>query len=59
MWIKEVDLMDELEKAHLDYEKRRYEIISKLKVIKVTEISGDLKSKWLDQAIEFIKEKEI
>ena len=50
--------MDELEKAHLDYEKRKNEIISKLQIIKDAAINEPT-IKWLKEAINFIKEKEI
>lgn len=55
-------MMEELEEAHKDYEKRRNEIISKLTTLKsyLSEDSiSDTPIQWLDQAIEFIKEKEI
>ena len=61
MWFKEVNLMDELEKAHKDYERRRIENINHLQTI--ADIYGGNISptviKWLKQAIKFIKEKEI
>ena len=61
MWFKEVILMDELEKAHKDYEKRKIETINHLKTI--ADVYGANISptviKWLNQAIEFIKEREI
>lgn len=54
--------MEELEEAHKDYEKRRNEIITKLTTLK-SYLSEDSISntpiQWLDQTIEFIKEKEI
>ena len=50
--------MGELEKAHLDYNKRRNEITSKLTTLK--ENTGNMVvQKWLEQAIDFINEKEI
>lgn len=54
--------MEELEKAHTDYEKRRNEIITKLTTLKsyLSEDSiTDMPIQWIDQIIEFIKEKEI
>lgn len=50
--------MGELEKAHLDYEKRRNEILSRLETIARCDLPPTF-IKWLEQAIEFIKEKEI
>lgn len=53
--------MEEIEKAHLDYERRRTETINRLNTI--IEVYGVKFSpatiKWLKQAVEFIKEKEI
>ena len=61
MWVKEVYVMDELEKAHKDYEKRKIENINHLQTI--ADVYGGSISptviKWLKQAIEFIKEREI
>lgn len=51
--------MEELEKAHQDYEKRKHEIITKLICLKDGKISKATKREWLDQAINFINEKEI
>lgn len=54
--------MEELEKAHRDYEKRRNEIISKLTTLKSylsEESISDTANQWIDQIIEFIEEKEI
>lgn len=51
--------MDELEKAHLDYEYRRAEIITKLICIRDNEVSNEVMKIRLDQAISFIKEKEV
>lgn len=50
--------MDELEKAHLDYEKRRNEIISKLETLANCDLPPTF-IKWLEQTIEFIKEREV
>ena len=47
------------EEAHKDYIKRKDEIISKLKTIKRIKDVNKLPIEWIDQAIEFIKEKEI
>lgn len=49
----------ELENAHNDYEFRKNEIITKLISIRDSEISNDVMKVWINQAIEFIKEKEI
>lgn len=49
----------ELERAHLDYLKRRNEIISKLNTIYSRLDLNTHEAKWLMQAIDFIKEKEI
>lgn len=51
--------MDELEKAHQDYEYRRAEIITKLISIRDSEISNDVMKVWINQAIEFINERQI
>lgn len=51
--------MDELEKAHQDYEFRKAEIITKLISIRDSEISNNVMKVWLNQAIEFTREKEI
>lgn len=51
--------MEELEKAHQDYEFRKTEIITKLISIRDSAISNDIMKIWVNQAIEFIKEKEI
>lgn len=50
--------MDELEKAHQDYEARRGDAIAKLHAIKLTTENYVVK-KWVDEIVEFIKEKEI
>lgn len=49
----------ELEKAHQDYLLRKDEIITKLETIKKTKDLTKLPIEWIDQIIEFIKEKEI
>lgn len=51
--------MDELEKAHKDYELRKNEILTKLKTMKSTPTLLAHERLWIDQVIEFIKEKEI
>lgn len=51
--------MDELEKAHQDYEYRRAEIITKLISIRDSEISNDIMKIWINQTIEFINEREV
>lgn len=51
--------MEELEKAHQDYEFRKAEIITKLISIRDSAIANDIMKIWVNQAIEFIKEKEI
>lgn len=47
------------EDAHRDYEFRKNEIITKLISIRDTEISNDIMKIWINQTIEFIKEREI
>lgn len=49
----------ELELAHQDYEFRKNEIITKLVSIRDSEINNDVMKLWLNQAIEFIKEREV
>lgn len=51
--------MEELEKAHQDYEYRKAEIITKLVSIRDSQIANDVMKVWINQAIEFINEKEI
>lgn len=46
------------EEAHRDYEKRKNEILSKLETISNSTIPPTF-CKWIKQAMEFIKEKEI
>lgn len=54
------DYLDQAyEEAHKDYLKRKDEIISKLKTIKKIKDINKLPVEWIDQTIEFIKEKEI
>lgn len=50
---------DELEKAHLDYERRKNEILTKLQIMKSIPTLLSHEIMWVDQVIEFIKEKEI
>ena len=51
--------MDELEKAHLDYEKRKNELVSKLTAIMMDNNLRLTKKVWIKQAIDFIREREI
>lgn len=51
--------MDELEKAHKDYEKRKIEICNKLITLRDYAPLMYYQREWLNQAIEFIREKEI
>ena len=54
------DLDVAIEEAHKDYEHRKNEILTKLECIKTSGlISNKIMNKWIKQAIEFIKEKEI
>ena len=55
--MNDIDLL--YEKAHKDYEFRKNEIITKLITIRDCEISNDVMKIWVNQAIEFIKEREI
>lgn len=52
-------MMEELEQAHQDYEKRKNEIITKLKTLRDCASLQRHERNWLNQAIEFMKEKEI
>lgn len=52
-------LDEEYEKAHIDYIKRKNETLSKLKTIRKMEDFSQIPIEWIDQIIEFIKEKEI
>lgn len=47
------------EEAHEDYEYRKAEIITKLTSIRDSEITNDVMKIWINQAIEFIKERQI
>lgn len=47
------------EEAHKDYEYRKAEIITKLISIRDSEIGNDVMKVWINQAIEFINEKEV
>ena len=63
MWIKKDYLMDELEKAHNDYIDRKERLLVNLITMK-SNLDGDNYVPknyvyWLEQAIEFIKEKEV
>lgn len=55
--------MEELEKAHQDYEERKQVILYNLETIssnlRADPIYPNLYSDWIDSAISFIKEKEI
>lgn len=55
--ISEID--QTYEDAHKDYEYRKAEIITKLVSIRDSEISNDVMKIWINQAIEFINEKQI
>lgn len=50
--------MDELEKAHEDYEQRREDVVGKLHAISLM-TENYLVKQWLKEIIEFVKEKEI
>ena len=56
-------MMDNIDKAyedaHNDYEFRKNEIITKLITIRDCEISNDVMKIWINQAINFINEREI
>lgn len=55
--------MDEINRAYEEvyknYEYRRNEIITKLISIRDADISNDVMKVWINQAIEFIKEREV
>lgn len=51
--------MEELEAAHKDYEKRKNEIVTKLTVLRNNACLQWHEREWLNQVIEFIKEREI
>lgn len=50
--------MDELEQAHLDYEARKAKVIADLQLIHDSTLNTIVR-KMLEEAIDFIKEKEI
>lgn len=56
---KGAELEEALEEAHLDYERRKNEILTKLQTMKSIPTLLSHERLWLDQVIEFIKEKEI
>lgn len=47
------------EEVHKDYEYRKAEIITKLISIRDSEISNDVMKVWINQAIEFINERQV
>lgn len=51
--------MEELEKAHLDYEQRKNDILSKIYTMKNTASMPIVYCEWLGKIEEFIKEREI
>ena len=51
--------MDELEQAHKDYELRRNEIVTKLITIQKAFNTNYTYYHWINQAVEFIREREI
>lgn len=53
------DIDKAFEDAHKDYEFRKNEIITKLCCIRDSEISNDVMKIWINQSIEFIKEREV
>lgn len=57
--VSNMDVDAELEEAHLDYERRKYEILTKLQTMKSIPTLLAHERLWLDQVIEFIMEKEI
>lgn len=53
--------MDELEKAHEDYEERKVRLIDNLKTMKAN-LTGEVPDNylyWLDEAVNFINEREV
>lgn len=54
-----IDIELVYEEAHKDYEYRKAEIITKLQSIRDSEIKNDVMKIWINQTINFIKEKEI
>lgn len=57
--MRESNIDEAYKEAHQDYEMRKAEIITKLNTIKNTKEVKNLPNQWIDQTIEFIKEKEI
>jgi primosomal protein N'' len=55
--MNEVDLL--YEELHKDYEYRKAEITTKLVSIRDSKISNAVMKIWINQAIEFIKEREV
>lgn len=55
----DAELEEALKEAHLDYEQRKNEILTKLQTMKSIPTLLSHERLWLDQVIEFIKEKEI
>lgn len=53
------DIDKAFEDAHRDYEYRKNDIITKLMYIQNSEINNDVMKIWINQAIDFIKEKEV
>lgn len=53
------DIEKAFEDAHKDYEYRKNEIITKLMCIQNSEINNDVMKIWINQAIDFIKEREV
>ena len=53
------DIELEMELAHRDYELRKHEIITKLLSIRNSEINNDVMKIWINQAINFINERQI
>lgn len=51
--------LDPLEEAHKDYLTRKNEILTKLKTVRDCAPLQWHERSWINQAIEFIKEKEI
>ena len=52
-------MMNELDKAHRDYEMRRNEVLTKLKVMCDDKDTKRVYKRWLRQIEEFTKEREI
>lgn len=51
--------MEELEKAHFDYLKRKNEIVTKLITIRDFSNLKDYEKEWINQSIAMLEEKEI